>query len=288
MYTCYMNPKTIITYLVDWTISWVKTIEFSNKLIKWISIPRKDFKNVLDRNELNYAGVYFLIWEDELGNDIAYIWQATILWKRLHDHYKNTSKDFWNTIICFVYKDWSLTETDINYLEKELIHKTKHAKRYIIANSTMWNTWLISEHRLWDMKEFINDIEVLISVAWYSVLKEIKKEESKERTYYLSIRWSKASWLYTQEWFLVLQWSTWPHTMIKSEIDRKWSAFRQRPLLQQQWIITYDDTTMYFTQDHLFWSPSGAACCISGGSINWRIERKDINGKTLDENERIQ
>ncbi len=130
--------RTIITYLIEWNPNWLKTVEFSNKLIKGISIPRKDFKEALEqRSELKHSGIYFLIGEDEEGNNMTYIWQATILAKRLNDHYKDTSKDFWNNAICFTYKDGSLNESDINYLEKTIINEAKNADRYKILN----NTW---------------------------------------------------------------------------------------------------------------------------------------------------
>ncbi|USN56659.1 MAG: GIY-YIG nuclease family protein [Candidatus Peribacteria bacterium] len=54
--------------------------------------------------------------------------------KRLNDHYKNTDKDFWNTAIAFTYKDGTLNESDINFLEKELILAATQANRYKIQN----------------------------------------------------------------------------------------------------------------------------------------------------------
>jgi len=68
-----MNWKTIITYLVDWTPTWIKTVEFSNRLIKGISIPRKDFKDI-NIEELSFSWIYFLFGEDEEWNDLVYIW----------------------------------------------------------------------------------------------------------------------------------------------------------------------------------------------------------------------
>lgn len=116
------NPKTIITYLLEGNPQWIKTVEFSNRLIKWVSIPRKDFQVALkDIDELKLSWVYFLLGEDEEGNQLAYLWQATILGKRLNDHYKDTNKDFRNIAVAFTYKDGTLNESDINFLEKELI-----------------------------------------------------------------------------------------------------------------------------------------------------------------------
>ncbi|USN57675.1 MAG: DUF4357 domain-containing protein [Candidatus Peribacteria bacterium] len=43
---------------------------------------------------------------------------------------------------------------------------------------------------------------------------------------------------------------------------------------------------MIFLENHLFASPSRASCIVLGRASNGRTERKDNNGKTLDENER--
>lgn len=282
-----MTPRTIITYLVDWNPSWIKTVEFSNRLIKWISIPRKDFKNSLDRDELKYSWVYMLLWVDENDNDVAYIWQATVLGKRINDHYRDTKKDFWNNAICFTYKDWSLTESDINYLEREMINEAKRIKRYNILNWTAWNNWLIQEHRVPDMIEFINDLKILLINLWYSLLKEMvtKKElENDDNIYYLDNRWSEAKWIYTDEWFLVLKWSKWPKEMVDSCYTLKNYAFRNRPKLEEKWIIEYIWEELIFSSDYLFKSPSWASDIVVWRNTNWWILWKDKSGNTLDEN----
>ena len=53
-----MKPRTIVTYLIDGNPAWIKTVEFSNRLIKWISIPRKYLKDSLKRDELKYSWIY--------------------------------------------------------------------------------------------------------------------------------------------------------------------------------------------------------------------------------------
>ena len=282
-----MIARTIITYLVDWNPSWLKTVEFSNRLIKWVSIPRKDFKNSLTRDELKYSWVYILLWVDENGNDLAYIWQATVLWKRIWDHYKDSKKDFWNNAVCFTYKDWSLTESDINFLERELINEAKKINRYNIINWTSWNNWLIQEYRVPDMLEFIDDLKILLINLWYFLLKEMvsKKElEDEENIYYLTARWSKAKWLYTEEGFLVLKWSIWPNSYTESEKYNKWFAFRNRPILEEKWILDISQNEITLLKDYLFNSPSSAWTFISWRAVNWWTIWKDKNWKTLDEN----
>lgn len=279
--------KTIITYLVNWNPNGLKTVEFSNKLIKGISIPRKDFKEAIEnRQELKYSGVYFLMGEDEEGNNMTYVWQATVLAKRLNDHYKDINKDFWNNAICFTYKDGSLNESDINYLERAIIYEAKNADRYTIINSTLWNNWLIQEHRISDMVEFVADLKILISNLWHNILtKLINKENhtSEDEIYYLTNRWSNAKWIYTDEGFLVLQWSIWPKDLVESQIKNKYYAFRHRPKLIEKGIIKEEWNYIFFLKDYTFKTPSAAADIILWRSSNWWIDRKTKDWKTLDE-----
>ncbi len=279
--------KTIITYLVNWNANGLKTVEFSNKLIKGISIPRKDFKEAIEkRSELKYSGIYFLMWEDEQGNSLAYIGQATVLSKRLNDHYKDTNKDFRNNAICFTYKDGSLNESDINFLEREIINEAKETERYKIVNGNWWNNGLIQEHRISDMIEFIEDLKILISNLWYFLLTKIinkEKEIKDENLYFLTGRWSDARWIYTEEWFVIIKWSKWPISMVDSTIKNKYYAFRNRPKLVEKWIIKEEWEFLYFLKDHTFNSPSAAADIILWRSSNWRTERKNKEWRTMDE-----
>ena len=281
--------KTIITYLINWDPLWIKTVEFSNRLIKWIYIPRKDFKEALKREELQNSWVYILIWEDENWQPLVYIWQATILWKRLNDHYKDINKDFWNISVAFTYKDWTLNESDINFIEKRLIENAKTAWRYNVKNGNSWNNWLIQEYRIPDMIEFINDLKILLESLWFKLFKKlIDKQELKNENnvYYLSSRWSNSKWIYTNEWFLVLKWSTWPKELQQGVIKVKWYAYRNRPKLLENSIIKEEWDKIIFQKDYLFNSPSSAASFVSWASLNWWKEWKNKGWKTLDEIER--
>lgn len=279
--------KTIITYLTTGNPNGIKTVEFSNRLIKWISIPRKDFKEAIEkRTELKYSGIYFLIWENEKWDNSCYIGQAKNLTTRIQQHSKDTDKDFRNLAICFTYKDGSLNESDINYLEKELIQFAKNADRYKIINNTSWNYWLIPEHRISDMIEFIEDAKILITNLWHPLLTEIinkTKEDQINDTYYLTARWSDAKGIYTEEGFVVLRGSKWPKDMVKSTIENQYYAFRNRPKLIEKEILKEEGEYVYFLKDHTFNSPSAASDVVSWRSSNGRTLWKNKEWKTLDE-----
>ncbi len=281
-----MSSKTIVTYLVNGDATWIKTVEFSNRLIKWIFTSRKDFKGAKNRRELSNSWIYFLLWEDEEWKQLAYLWQATVLWKRLNDHYNDSKKDFWNTAVAFTYKDWTLNESDINYLERELITQAKSANRYEIKNWNWGNNWLIQEYRVSDMLEFIFDLKILLESLWFKIFKKLiptEKIKNKEDLYFLSTRWSEAKMVFTNEWVVVLKWSKWPLEMQKGVLKNKWYSYRNRPLLIDKWIIREQGSTILFCEDHLFSSPSSAASFVAWASLNWWMEWKNIDNQTLDE-----
>lgn len=283
------NWKTIITYLVNWDATSIKTVEFSNRLIKWIYVPRKDFKDAIKREELNNSWIYLLLWEDEEWNLLAYLWQATILWKRLNDHYKDSNKDFWNIAIAFTYKDWTLNESDINFLERELIKEAKNAWRYVIKNGNWWNNGLIQEYRIPDMIEFIDDLKILLESLGFKLFKElVSKEELKneDNVYYLTARWTKWKVIFTNEWFIVLKWSRWPKSLVDSMIKNKWYAYRKRPKLLEKWIIKEEWDEIVFIKDYVFNSPSWVSDFLTWRSTNWWLLLKNKDWKTLDEIER--
>ena len=278
-----MSWKTIITYLLNGTPLGIKTVEFSNRLIVGISIPRKDFEDSIKRKELQRSGIYFLLGEDEWWKSMAYIWQATILWKRLTDHYRDTDKGFWNTVIAFTSKDWALNESDINYLEKELIIYAKQVGRYSITNWTSWNKWLIQEYREPDMIEFIEDIKTLLVSLWFHLLQElISKNEQKnsKSMYYLTSRGSSATWVYTEEGFVVLKWSklsTWEITP-----SHVMNIVKRRQEIQDMGILIDAE----FQRDCIFKTPTSACNIIAGWNQNGWQEWKTKDGKTLNEIER--
>lgn len=118
--------RTILTILHDDRATGVRTVEFSNRLIKGIAVPRSEFKHLknLEIAELGFSGIYFLIGENEDEKQSVYVGQAVNLKKRFEQHLKDESKDFWNIAVAFTTnKEGNLTESEINYLERELIKR---------------------------------------------------------------------------------------------------------------------------------------------------------------------
>ena len=276
-----------MTHLCNGTPNGTRTVEFSNRLIKGIVIPRNELKNI-GVKLIDNSGVYFLIGETEREDLVVYIGQAMNLKNRLLQH--NSTKEFWNFVVAFTYKDCSLTESDINYLEKELIDLAKKVGRYKVQNVNNGNKWGIQDYRIPDMLEFIDDTKILLANLWVFVLKEfINKSIAQEdlTKYYLKGEKFKGEWFYTDEWFLVLKWSKGPKNLALSQTTHKLYAFRNRPKLSELSVIKEDWESIVFLKDYLFSSPSSAATILMWRNANGRTEWKTKWWKTLHEIERI-
>ena len=280
--------RTILTILHDNSATGIKTIEFSNRLVKGISIPRSELKklNIKTLPEITYSWVYFLIGETEDDELRVYIGQAVNLQKRLEQHTKSEDKEFWTIAIAFTTKEAGLNESDINYLEKELINRATKTERCIIENKNTWNTCLIPLHKKADMEDFIYDLEILLGSLGYLFLTPFinsKSHQEHKEEFYLKIKGNLAIGYLTQEGFLIKKGSTWPKDMVPSAIRNQDYCYRHRPRLIENWIIEERGEQIIFLKDYLFNSPSWAWCVVTGSSCSWRTEWKNKEGVNLSE-----
>ena len=277
--------RTILTILHDNRATGIKTVEFSNRLIKGIAVPRSEFKNLknLEIAELNFSGIYFLIWENENEKQAVYVGQAINLQKRFEQHLKDENKDFWNIAVAFTTnKEGNLTESEINYLEKELIARIWYVKRAELENKNNGNTCLITPHKKADMEEYLSDLKVLLGSLGFLFLQEYQdRSQTSETIYYLTSKGCDAKGVYTPEGFLVLKGSKGSKDMVKSVIKNKGYAYRKRQQLFEKNIIKEDGNTIVFEENYLFSSPSSASNCVTGGSTNGQEMRKTKKGETF-------
>lgn len=279
--------KTITTYLVDGSPTWIKTVELSNWIWKAIIIPRAKLKDAKTRQEVLQPAIYFLFWKDEDWNDLAYIWEAENLINRIWNH--DTNKDFWEIVIWFISKDNNLTKADVKYLEAKAIEKAKKTNRYILQNWVEPIPNNLPEYQISTMNEFLDNIDLLISAIWYPIIKEIlnlniiKNNNENNNLFSLKIRWCDALWLFTDDWFLVLKWSKYSIEEVKSF---QWKYKEIRKEILTKWIIENNWENYIFKQDYIFSSPSSAASVLAWRLANWWTEWKNKDWKTLDEVER--
>jgi len=277
------KSRTITIFLIDWNPTWFRKIYLNNRLILGFFISRKDLDKAKNRDEFTRSWVYFLLWKDEEDKNLVYIWQTLNLLERVKQHYNDIKKDFWNSAIIFTTDNLSWNESDLNFLEKNLIEDAKKLWNYIIKNSQSWNTWLIKEERMPDLEENIDDIKILISSLWFSIFKEKTSKEDKKEKYFCQRNWNNGVWYYTKEWFLVLKWSVWSFE-IKEYALSALKNIQQKLFLEN--ILKQENEKIIFLQDYLFSSPSTASSIIIWNKSNGWIDWKTENWKTLHEIER--
>lgn len=277
------KSRTITTFLIDWNPTWFRKIYLNNRLTLWFFISRKDIEKIKNREEFLRSWIYFLLWKDEENKNLVYIWQATNLFERIKQHYNDSTKDYWNSLVIFTTTDWSWNESDINFLEKSLIEEAKNLWNYIIKNSKSWNNWLAKEEQISSLEENIEDIKILISSLWVSIFKEKIQEEDKKEKYFCKRNWNFWVWYYTDDWFLVLKWSIWSSEIKEYAISSLKNI--QQELFSKN-ILKVEDKKIIFLQDYLFSSPSTASSIIIWNKSNGWIDWKTENWKTLDEIER--
>lgn len=277
------KPKTIITYLVDWNPTGIKTIELSSWVWKGVIIPRSKLKEAKDRRETNQAAIYFLFWEDSAGNKKAYIWEAENLISRLSGH--DSGKDFWDTVIAFISKDNNLTKWDIKFLESHAIQKAIDSKRYNLLNVAEPAINNLPEYQICAMEDFLENVDLLISALGYPILKEMAPYPwlANNKKYYLKLPWCNAKWIYTEDGFIILTWST---GRLKETASFWGKAKQMRKIFIDSWVIAIDGEHIRFTDHLLCNSPSLASSLLAGIPSNGWKEWKDEEGKTLDESER--
>ena len=215
--------------------------------------------------------------------NLVYIWQATNLFERIKQHHNDSTKDYWNSLVIFTTTDWSWNESDINFLEKNLIEEAKNLWNYTIKNSKSWNNWLAKEEQISSLEENIEDIKILISSLGVSIFKEKIQEEDKKEKYFCKRNWNFWVWYYTDAWFLVLKWSIWSFEIKEYAI----SALKniQQKLFSEN-ILKQENEKIIFLQDYLFSSPSTASSVIIWNKSNGWTDWKTENWKTLDKIER--
>lgn len=124
-----MPTATIKIFLTEGDAKRLRTAELSNWTGKAVAGPRSDIDKVVNRDEAQSSGVYFLTGDDpETGRPAIYIGEAESVKDRIKQH---LSKDFWNNVAFFVSKDENLTKAHIRYLEGRLIDIARiRSRRY--------------------------------------------------------------------------------------------------------------------------------------------------------------
>jgi uncharacterized protein DUF4357 len=273
--------KTIKIFLIDGDPNGRMSCELSNWTGKAYKIPRIKIKDCSDRNDLKNTGVYLLFGKDEEGKDQVYIGEAETILKRLSQHLNQ--KDFWNETIVFISKDENLNKAHIKYLENKLYGLAKKVNRYKIENTITPTQSSISEPDRAEMKEFIENIKLLVNTLGHKVFEEKREYKTKSKQTNFSIkaaRGANAKGEPTSDGFVVFKGSKFAPSIVKSFPP---TMIKLRKQLIDQDLLIIKNNELILTDDYIFGSPSTAAAIVMGRNANGLIEWKLSNGKTLKE-----
>jgi len=278
-----MSSATIKLFLPLGDAKRLRVGEVSNWTGKALAAPRTELEDLLQREEAERAGVYFLFGTDpEHGDALAYIGEAEVIRDRLKQH---KAKDFWNAVVVFVSKDENLTKAHIRYLENRLLDEAKQAGRYKLENANSSNPKLPESDRE-DMEVFLSRIRQVLPVLGSDLLTPIHgsiKTARPQHELYCKNKGAVARGHRTEGGFVVFKDSTAVAVERPSAQAQHPYVLSLRKKLVQDGTLVEQNGVLVFTKDTEFASPSAAAAVIHGGGANGLTAWKDAGGKLLKE-----
>lgn len=277
-----MTSATIKLFLPRGDAKSLRTAEISNWTGKAIAAPRTELDELLQREELDKAGIYILSGADPLsGSPRAYIGEAEVIRDRLKQH---KTKEFWISAIVFVSKDENLTKAHVRYLESRLLMEAAQVGRFTLEQNQAGGSKLPESDRE-DMEVFLSRIHQLLPVLGSDLLIPIAQPAAKQQsggTLFCRMKGAEGRGHRTPDGFVVLQGST--AVLQERQSAKRWPyVIALRKQLIADGTLVQKDGFYRFTRDVEFSSPSAAAAVIEGGSANGLIEWRTKDGRVLKE-----
>lgn len=280
-----MASATIKLFLPHGDAKRLRVGEVSNWTGKALAAPRTELDELLAREELESAGVYFLLGVNpDTGEQQAYIGEAEVIRERLKQH-KAKALDFWNSVVVFVSKDENLTKAHIRYLENRVLHEAKAAGRYQIENANVSNPKLPESDRE-DMEVYLSRIVQVLPVLGSDLLSPVAGSNMPAQAQSNLVCRNKDAVAYgkrTESGFVVFKGSTAALALRPSAEGQHPFVVVLRQKLVQDGTLVENVGVYQFTKDAEFSSPSAAAAVIHGGGANGLTAWRDKNGKSLKE-----
>jgi len=272
-----MRGRTISIYIPDANPRSIKICEITNSIVKALSIPRSKLAEASKREELKDPGIYFLIGEkNEVGKPKIYIGEAEVLLTRIKQH--NASKEFWNSVICFVSEKKNINKAHIKYLENFACNEAKRINKCELENNTNPTQSSLTEQDEDFVLSFFDDLKLLIGTLGFPIFEESQKDKSN--IFYCKGKDASATGEYSEDGFTVFKGSK--SNLEESKTAGTWVT-GMRDDLKQKNVLKQEGNVLVFTDDYTFSSPSASAAVVLARRANGWIEWKDKNGKTMDE-----
>ncbi len=277
------RPQTIQIYLPAGDPRGLRVAEITTRIVQVIEVPRSQLADFLKMPEAQQVGVYFLLGElSEGGLPRAYIGQSGNVGTRLAQH--NQGKDFWNRAMVVISLTNSLTQTHALFLEWFAISQATKTGRYSLENGNAGarpHTPAPLEADCHEIHETAATLLATLGQPIFEPLSNTSASAGPKELFYCKSSDADGVGEYTSEGFVVLKGSKGRAEVTPS--IRGTSNERLRKQLVSEGIMAAVSSMLEFTRDHLFASPSSAACILMGRPANGWIEWKAANGKTMDE-----
>jgi len=162
-----LSPYTLRIFLAEGDPEGLRIVERVGWTGRGLVIPRDRWAGVKSRPELDQAGVYLLVGEeeDEIGQDrvVLYIGQTEALRSRVDNH--DSKKDYWTRVILFVSNSKSLNRAHVTWLEWALINRIKGNDGVRLANGNAPTEPNLDEFEKADTSAFLSDMLSILPIV---------------------------------------------------------------------------------------------------------------------------
>lgn len=275
-------PFSLRIFVADGDPDGLRIVERSNWVGKALMFPRTIFPSIKQRNEFSQTGVYLLLGPREGGDgEQLYVGEGDPVKSRLDSHY--ASKDFWNRAVIFISTGSPLNKAHIQFLEARLIALANEAKRLPLENRNQPAESNLSEADRADMQVFLEHLLGMLPVLGIHAFEQPKRtlNNSQPETLYLDSKGIQARGYESSQGFIVLSGSQAMTEEQPSAATHARGAVELRTDLKERGVIKLEGSSLAFTQDFSFSSPSLASSVILGRASNGRTEWKDKHGRIL-------
>ena len=269
---------SVSIFLPDGDPVGLKLVEKSNWTGTALVVPRAVFADSKGRPELERAGVYVLIGQEESALPSVYVGEGDPVKPRLEEHAK--SKDFWTRAIVFTSKDQNLNKAHVQHLEARLVELATRTKRCTLENRNKPQPPSLSESATADVEGFLDDVLLCLPILGVSCFEgaPVFLATDAATQLHLKVKGLEARGYETAQGLVVLKDSQ----AVKTETAAIHAYLSDlRTELVRQGVLREAGATYAFSQDYTFTSPSTASGVLLGRTSNGRIEWKDAAGRTL-------
>ncbi len=254
---------------------------------KSICGPRNALNEIITLPEIEKgACVYFLVGTPDDGGLLnIYVGEADGFKERIRDH--DYKKDWWQDVAVFVSQDGSLTKTGIQYLESVCIERLKKIGKCNLKNANNPGMPTILKEDASGLEMFYENLATIMPLLGYDIFVQSEIVSGKDVVAPQVFMCKKGSDVVATGHLLedgkikVLKSSTASLEETPSFQTHPYKKLKDE-LVSMKRLIAHD-STLVFTDDYVFDSPSAACSVVLGRSASGPLEWKTIEGISLKE-----